>query len=370
MPAISVLVKPSSSSCNLRCKYCFYHDVASNRDVQNFGMMDLDTLEIIIKRVLDIGEHFVSFMFQGGEPTLVGLDFFRKLVVLQNKYNIKNIKIMNSIQTNGLLIDEEWAKFLMDNNFLVGLSLDGAKDIHDLNRIDLRGKGSHKEVEKTVRLLNRFKVEYNILCVVTNNVARHTEKVYKYYSKKGFNYLQFIPCLDELDEKTIKNPYSLSPEMYGNFLKRLFDLWYQDYLNENRISIRMFDNIISVLRGYVPESCDMRGSCSPNIVIESNGSVYPCDFYVIDKWKLGNIKDDNILDIYSQKRVLEFLEVSKDISNRCSVCEYFFVCKGGCRRHYEPIGVNREDKNYFCNAYKEFYEYSLPRFYHIIRTQS
>jgi uncharacterized protein len=224
MPPVSVLIKPASSSCNLKCRYCFYYDVAENRDKKNYGIMSCDTLELLIKRVFEYAENFVAFAFQGGEPTMAGLDFYRKVVELQRQYNVKKIRINNAIQTNGMIIDEEWAKFLGENNFLVGLSLDGAKDIHDMNRVDARGIGSHSRIEKTVEFFNKHKVEYNILCVVTKSVSRHIEKIYNYYMKKGFQYLQFIPCLDELGVEPGNNPYSITPESYEVFLKKLFDL--------------------------------------------------------------------------------------------------------------------------------------------------
>ncbi len=370
MPPINVLIKPASSSCNLKCKYCFYYDVAENRDKQNYGIMTCDTLEALVKRVFEYAEHFAGFAFQGGEPTIAGLNFYRKLIELQRKYNVKKIKVNNAIQTNGIIIDDEWAEFLAENNFLVGLSLDGPKDIHDLNRVDSKGIGSHSRIEKTVELFNKYKVEYNILCVVTKAVSRHIEKVYNYYIKKGFQYLQFIPCLDELGKEPGNNPYSLIPESYEHSLKKLFDLWYRDFKLERRISIRMFDNIVQMLMGYPPESCDMKGCCSANATVEADGSVYPCDFYVINEWKLGDIFKNSMEDMLQGETARAFVEVSKGVPEECRQCEYISVCRGGCRRHYEPISENSLDSNYFCSTYKGFYKYTLPRFYEIERIVS
>lgn len=367
MPPINILIKPASSACNLHCSYCFYHDVAENRNQSSYGRMTEATLETIVKKTLEFGESQVGFAFQGGEPTLVGLGFYQKLLEFQKKYNLKKAKISNAIQTNGILIDEEWAVFLSENDFLVGLSLDGPKDIHDLNRIDIQGKGSFNRIQKTIELFNKHKVEYNILCVVTKLVARHIEKVYNFYAKKGFNYLQFIPCLDGLGEQPGLNSYSLTPEIYVNFLKRLFDLWFHDFINGKRISIRMFDNLLQVLMGYHPESCDMKGHCSTNIVIEADGSMYPCDFYVLDKWKTGNILNDNYEEIFQRETGKEFVNVSLDITEQCRLCEWFSICRGGCRRNYEPIIDSETGGNYFCSAYKEFYQYTLPRFREVVR---
>jgi len=166
MKAISVLIKPASGNCNLRCKYCFYNSIIRSRETENYGMMDLNTLEILVKKVFESADIACTFAFQGGEPTLVGLDFYKTLIELQKKYNTKNIQVNNALQTNGIVIDENWAKFLNKNNFLVGLSLDGPKDIHDTNRIDMNKKGSFNIVMNTVRLFNKHGVEYNILFVI------------------------------------------------------------------------------------------------------------------------------------------------------------------------------------------------------------
>jgi uncharacterized protein len=362
MPPVSILIKPVSSSCNLQCKYCFYHDVAENRDIKNYGVMDHETLETLVRKTLEYGEYSVSFAFQGGEPTLAGLDFYREFITLQKKYNTKKLKICNVLQTNGTLIDEEWAAFLRENDFLVGLSLDGPQDIHDINRIGINGEGSYSRVEKAVKLLNKYEVKYNILCVVSSLVARHIEKIYSFLRKKGFLYLQFIPCLDELGKKPGQNSYSLTPKLYEDFLKRLFDLWYYDFCSDKPVSIRMFDNIVDMLLGAPPESCDMKGSCAANFVVEADGSIYPCDFYVLNQWKMGDIFKNDFQDMLQGKKAKKFLEISKKLTMNCKQCRVYFICRGGCRRHYEPIDGNNGGKNYFCDTYKAFYQYSLPKF--------
>lgn len=367
MPPINILIKPVSSSCNLKCKYCFYNDIADKRSIRNYGIMQYNTLETLVRRTFEYGEKSVGFAFQGGEPTLVGIEFYKRLIELQKKYNTNNLIVYNSIQTNGFEINEEWAVFLSENNFLVGLSLDGPKSIHDLNRVDLKGNGSHNKIEKTINLFNRHGVQYNILCVVTKAICRHIEKIYNYYIKKGIQYLQFIPCLDQLDKEPVINPYSLSSENYEGFLIKLFDLWYRDFIYGKRISIRMFDNIVQRLLGYETESCDMNGRCSANIVVESDGSVYPCDFYVLDQWRIGDINSNTFSSMLRCNKALEFVEESVEITAKCKGCMFYFVCRGGCKRHYEPIGIEKTGSNFLCEAYKRFYEYSLPRFYEIAK---
>ncbi|SHE52218.1 anaerobic sulfatase maturase [Alkalibacter saccharofermentans] len=365
MPAITMLIKPASSSCNLRCKYCFYYDTAENRDIANYGIMKEDTLEAIVKKAFEYGEYHVGFAFQGGEPTLAGLDFFKTFIKLQNQYNTNGIKVQNSLQTNGVAIDENWAKFLSENRFLVGLSLDGPKDIHDLNRIDVKGTGSFRDVMRAARIMDKYKVEYNILTVVTKPVARHVQKVYGFFAKEGFHYMQFIPCLDHMFGEHGTNPYSLTPKMYGEFLIKLFDLWYKDFKNGRMVSIRMFDNILQILSGHRAESCDMNGICSVNTVIEADGSIYPCDFYVLDDYRMGNIKEDTLDSVLSSEIGKNFVEKSISIRKECDGCEFFSICRGGCQRHYDTTKEIRT--NYFCASYKMFYGYSLPKFQEVLR---
>jgi len=361
MPPLSLLIKPASSLCNLRCKYCFYHSVAANREIEFYGIMSSETLEIIVKKTLEFSDDFCTIAFQGGEPTLAGLDFFRKFTELQMKYNIKNVKINNTIQTNGIVIDDEWAKFLAENKFLVGISLDGPKEIHDANRCDAFSKGSFGKVMKTIALFEKYKVDYNILCVVNSYTARYINKVYNFYKKENFRFLQFIPCLDPLHEKPGDNEYSLSVERFTYFLKTLFDLWYEDAIRGNRISIRYFDNLVRMIMGYSPEVCGMSGFCSCQFVMEADGGVYPCDFYVVDEWRLGNIKEMGFRELKRSERTILFEEGSRHIDPGCHGCDWLQICRGGCRRLRESINGNKLVQNYFCKSYKEFYGSSFKR---------
>jgi len=331
-------------------------------------MMSLATLEEIVKKTLLFADQFCNFAFQGGEPTLIGLDFFRTLITLQEKYNVKKVKISNSIQTNGTLIDEAWAEFLHEHNFLVGLSLDGNKDTHDLMRFDANAAGTFQKVMKTVNLFDQYKVEYNILFVVNATVARYTTKIYHFFKKQKFQYLQFIPCLDPLDETSGGQAHSLTPERFEYFLKTIFDLWYEDVKAGNLISIRYFDNILSMMLGYPPESCGMSGVCSCQFVIEADGGVYPCDFYVSDEWLLGNILEMDYFDLKHSPTCVRFEEVSKHIDPICKTCNWGYFCRGGCRRDREPFMDGQPGLNIFCTAFAHFFDYAIPRFEEIART--
>jgi len=358
MPPINYLIKPVSSNCNLTCKYCFYHSIAENREVASYGIMNEDTLEEIVRRGLEYADVMCGFAFQGGEPTLAGLNFFGKVIELQQKYNKKNLNIINSIQTNGMLIDEKWAEFLYNNNFLVGLSLDGPKEVHNLNRVDSKSNGTFNQVMKTIELFNKYKVEYNILCVVTNNSARFANRIYSFFKENGFKYIQYISCLDPLNEVPGKHTYSLKPRDLEKFLKITFDRWYEDCMNGEFISIRYFDNFIAMLLGQGPEACNMTGQCTINCIIESDGGVYPCDFYVIDKWHLGNIKEKKIEDMVSSDVAKEFIQQSLYLPLECKDCKWYGLCRGGCRRERESIENVKVGLNYYCSAYKGFFDYA------------
>ena len=211
----------------MRCHYCFYRDEQQNRSTSEDCMMTLQTAETLIRRCfaeLDQGG-FVSFAFQGGEPTLAGLDFFRFFTQTVRKYNQKRVTVQYAIQTNGLAVAEEWARFFREENFLVGISLDGTPDVHDALRPDASGDGTWTRVMQTIKLLEQYHIECNLLCVVTKRLAKKAERVYKSMKATGVRYLQFIPCLDPLGEQRGIENYSLSPELYAQFLCALFDAW-------------------------------------------------------------------------------------------------------------------------------------------------
>jgi len=361
LPPLSMLIKPASGNCNLRCRYCFYHSVAEKRQTKSYGMMSFDTLEIIVKKALEYADQICSFAFQGGEPTFIGLDFYKKLIELEKNIIQKIITINNAIQTNGTLLDEEWAQFLSSNNFLVGISLDGPKDMHDENRYDANGKGSFIRVMHTIDLFNKYKVEYNILFVVTSNTTRHINKIYNFYKKNGFKYLQFIPCIDPFGEEPGQYEYSLTPERFGIFLKSLFDLWYNDIMKGDIVSIRYFDNLVGMLMGYPPEECGMKGECMCQFVTEADGGVYPCDFYVIDDWYLGDIKEIGFDELAGSDAALKFIESSRYVDPECRECKWANICRGGCRRYKEPFKDGKPALNFFCPSYKQLFEYAYGR---------
>ena len=363
MPAISMLIKPASSLCNLRCKYCFYHDEASKRLTRSYGIMNTETLENIVRRVFDAATGEVTFAFQGGEPTLAGIDYYRKLFGLCDKYNLKKIKVSYAIQTNGTLIadDERWAELFAEHDFLVGISVDGIRDLHDMNRVDANGDGTYKKILQAVSILRRHNVRFNILTVINSVTARNISKIYKYYKSQNWRYMQFIECLDPIDEVPFGNENSLTPERYLQYLKTLFDLWYHDMMAGDYISIRQFDNYLNVFAGYQPESCGMLGMCTIQYVTEADGSVFPCDFYVLDDYKIGNINDTGFKELFESGTAQNFIKESCTHSEKCKKCKWYRVCRTGCKR-YKNMG-----EYIYCEAIYEFFEYSSEKFFRLIK---
>ncbi len=364
MPPVNLLVKPASSLCNMRCRYCFYADVAQNRAVPSYGIMSPETQEALVAAAFAYAEGSCGFAFQGGEPTLAGLSYFERLIALEEQYNTKHLPVYNSIQTNGYVMDETWAAFLAKHRFLVGLSMDGPKDLHDACRLDAAGKGTHSRVMRAARLLEKHKVPFNILCVVNNAIARHAEQVFRFFQKNGLRYLQFIPCLDAFDQ-TDTHPYSLTAERYAHFLKTTFDLYYDSYCKGQYVSIRTFDNYVGMLLGQPPESCGMSGVCSCYFVAEGDGSIYPCDFYVLDEYRLGNITEMSFADMLQSPNAERFVEESRQVHEDCQNCRWMSLCRGGCRRNREPMVAGKLAKNQFCKAFQAFFEYAYDRLCHM-----
>ena len=368
MRNLSLLIKPASSNCNMRCQYCFYADIVGMRTVKNHGVMSLDTLEIIVRKALSVDTKYCLFGFQGGEPALAGLDFYKKLIELVKKYNHNKVQVKYTLQTNGLLIDSEWSKFFQENKFLVGLSIDAEKQFHDGLRSDSTGKGTHNRGMNAARLLVKHQVDFNILSVVTRQLASHPDKAYRFYKQNGFRYIQFIPCLNGLQDKPGENIYSLDAKIYGAFLCRIFDLWYADFIKGEYISIRSFDNYIRMLKGQAPENCAMNGFCTAYALIEADGGVYPCDFYAIDEYFLGNIKTHGFDEMLGGERAKIFISPSLYQDPVCGECAYYPICRGGCRREREPAVNGRLLLNCYCEAYKQFFKHALFRMKVIAQT--
>lgn len=356
---MNLLVKPASGQCNLRCPYCFYCAEAEIRQTESYGMMSTETMQKMFDYALAKEKEDLVIAFQGGEPTLRGLDFFRDCVAYVKEKAVPGLRVSFALQTNGTLINEKWCKFFRDNNFLIGLSLDGTRKYQDLFRVDAKGEGSFSKVFATAEMLSRYGVEFNILTVVTRQVAENIGKIYPFFVRKGFKFQQYIPCLDPFGEDE-EYPWSLNEKVFGDFLCELFDMWYQDLKSGRYISIRYFDNLILMLRGLRPESCGMEGFCTVQNVIEADGSIYPCDFYCLDEYKIGHVSD-KYQDVEKKRDEIHFLQDSLSVPETCKKCQFYPICRSGCRRQRDRDAVSDLAENRFCGAYKKFFAYSISR---------
>jgi uncharacterized protein len=366
---LNVMLKPVSGSCDLRCEYCFYRDEMEKRGKDSFGFMGENTLKDVIRKVLEESDTSCVIGFQGGEPTLRGIDFFCKAVEYQRLYNRKGLAVCNIIQTNGYGLTEEFLDFFAENHFLVGVSLDGDSYMHDSFRKGRDGQGTYEKVLHNIRKIQERSMEYNILTVVNKKTAKHAARIYREYKKLGFQYLQFIPCLNPLGEEDRQYPFGLTPQAYGKFLKELFDVWYQDRKSGGGLSIQLFDNYRMILRGECPEMCGMSGGCDRQYIIEADGQTYPCDFYVLDGYQLGEFACTSIDELEERRKSIQFRELSRKLPEKCAGCEYISLCQGGCRRYREPweSGRSRYHLNRFCEEYKDFFAYTLDRLVELSR---
>ena len=366
VPNFNVMMKPASGMCNLRCKYCFYTDEMENRETPNLGLMSEETLKNVLTKVLAETTSICTIAFQGGEPTIAGLDFFKKAVAYAKELNVNHCKVDFALQTNGTLLTQEWCQFFAENRFLVGVSLDGVKDTHDRNRLDAEDKGTYQRVTRALQMLESAGCDFNILTVVTKDTARNFRKIYGFYERNGWEYQQYIPCLDPLGEERGQYPWSLTPDKMGEYLKSAFDCWYQDLVAGKKKYHRYFDNLLLMLDGQMPEACGMAGFCGMQYVVEADGSTFPCDFYMMDEYCIGNFNTDSIEEMNQKRREIGFIQASLTPDPECLSCPYKDLCRGGCRRDrdYFEKGIG---KNYFCPAYKEFFAYALPRLQHAYR---
>lgn len=319
-----------------------------------FGIMEKSTADELIKKAFEYtcGAN-VAFAFQGGEPTLAGLDFFRHFVEKVNELNTKKSKVFYSIQTNGTLLTGEWASFFSENSFLVGLSLDGDMDGNKFRKKP-SGQNSFYKILSAAKLLEDHNVDFNILTVLTGHCADRGEEVYRFFRSKGFRYIQFIPCLRPFGSDE-KSELYMTWEQYADFLIRVFNLYVKDYVRHNYISIRQFDNWVRLYLGQPVEQCGILGHCTHQYVCEANGNIYPCDFYCTDEYLLGNITSSDFLTMEKSAVAKDFIRESLRVPERCKTCKVYGLCRGGgCKRTQLS-----ED---YCKAYKKFFTACLPLF--------
>lgn len=355
---LGVMFKTVSESCNLACDYCYYS--RTKGDPSHARAIDLPLLEQFMGDYMVHAHGNASLAWQGGEPLLAGLPFFERVVALEAQYAPNNTVISNAIQTNGILINDRWAEFFHTYHFLVGVSLDGPEAIHDVRRMDRHGRGSFRRVMRGIEYLRSHGVEFNILTVIHSGNVHQAAALFEFYQAHGLNWVQFIPAMTfEAQNPGQPGRYEISAEDYGKFLCETFDHWYNG--GHPTLSVRFFDNVLSRYVGLEPEQCTLAELCPPTLVIEQNGDVYPCDFYLGAPWRLGNIRDDSLETLLQSVAYRKFLRLKPSLASSCRTCRWRPVCQGGCPRNRgtDPSQIGGID--YFCESYQEFFAYANSR---------
>ena len=375
--ACHVMAKPSGAVCNIDCKYCFYLEKEKLYPEKGKNWrMDDETLDLYVRQYIeaqDVPE--VSFAWQGGEPTLMGVGFYRKAVALQKEYaNGKHIT--NAFQTNGVLLDDEWGVFLGENQFLVGLSVDGPEEMHDRFRVDKGGKPTFAKVMAGLDALKRHNVEFNTLTVLQRNNAEHPKEVYAFLKGIGSHFMQFIPIVERIadapgdDLLELVNPafdgrarvsnWSVGSAQYGRFLCGVFDEWVR--ADVGQYFVQIVDISLGAWMGQEPSLCIFSQTCGRAMIIEHNGDLYSCDHFVYPEHNLGNVRETSIREMTQSPQQVKFGNDKRDALPRfCQACDYRFACNGGCpKQRFSKTPDGEDGLNYLCKGYKMFFSHVDP----------
>jgi uncharacterized protein len=374
--AFHIMTKPHGSVCNLNCTYCYYLEkkklyAGASEMKMNEALLETFTRQYIESQ--DIPE--ITFTWQGGEPTLMGIDFYRKAMAYQQQY--RNGKtIHNAFQTNGTLLNDDWGRFLHDNQFLVGISVDGPREIHDAHRLNVAGKPSFDQVMQGIDLLKKHKVEFNTLSVVHNDNASFPFEIYRFLKSIGSGFIQFIPIVERLRRSaaetelqlvgpeeysdTAVTEWSVRPDAYGTFLITIFDEWVRH--DVGKTFVQMFDVTLANWVGQPGGLCVFSETCGNAMVLEHNGDLYTCDHYVYPQHRLGNIRSATIRQMAQSAQQFKFgNDKLTKLPVYCIQCDYRFACHGECPKHrFEFAPDGQRGLNYLCPAYKMFFSYVHP----------
>ncbi len=353
MKALTFLMKPASSACNMRCGYCFYADVSAHRANRCLPIMTENTLTQLLENIrasLSSGDA-VCFVFQGGEPTLAGLPFYRRFFSITAAWE-HELRVSYAFQTNGLLLDDDWCRLLRRPNLLMGVSLDLPFAAHDALRRDASGNGTSERVRQAIALLHHHGMPFNVLSTLTKEAAAQPEIVWKALRTLDIPYIQFTPCIGALDGSP--SPHQLTPEGFASFYKVIFYLWASSLGGRKPCSVKLFDDLIELLVTGRTSACGLDGRCLPQLVVEADGSVYPCDFYCTDDFRSGNLLTDSLESLLAEPSVSKRLQ--RVLPSMCGKCAYWRLCGGGCPRMRDTMCIRRED---FC-GYADFLHETLP----------
>ena len=381
-PAFQILAKPTGAVCNLDCKYCFFLSKEMLYPGSRFRMAD-ELLEDYIRQYIEAQAiPQVTVSWQGGEPTLMGLDFFRRSVAYVEKYKKPNMQVDYTIQTNGTTLDDAWGRFFRKHNFLVGISIDGPREMHDAYRVDKGGKGSLKRVLDGLDILKKHKVDFNILCTVHAANADHPVEVYRYFRDElAAQFIQFIPIVERASEETLSTANegwgerpggdrplyiqegslvterTVGSEQYGRFLSGVFDEWVRhDVAN---VYVQHFDVALGAWAGEPAAVCIFAPTCGTALAIEHNGDLYSCDHFVEPDYFLGNIQETEMIELVASEKQRQFgRDKAEKLPAYCRECAVKFACEGGCpKNRFIETPDGEPGLNYLCAGYKTFFEH-------------
>ncbi|MEY4767667.1 MAG: hypothetical protein RL637_306 [Pseudomonadota bacterium] len=359
----SIVLKPIGAFCNLRCHYCFYLDKQHlYPGSPSHHRMKEPTLIAMIEQMFDCSPN-PTFVWQGGEPTVIGLDFFQQAIEIQKHY-AKGRRFFNSLQTHGMLLNSDWVEFLQKENFLVGLSLDGPEFIHDHYRVDTAGKGTFQTVYQNALLMQQAKVEFNVLATISDYAVQFPQQIYQFFADNHFLFMQFSPVV-ELDPNSPQQAaaYTVDPIEYGKFLYQVFESWEKDFdysRLKQKTSIRWFDSVLQTYVGITPDHCIFHKTCNDYLVLEHNGDIFSCDFFVEMDRKLGNIHQISLSQAFKSPQHIAFGLEKAHLNQECRECEWLKQCYGGCikDRLRDP---KDQGHNHFCESYRYFFRHAHPK---------
>lgn len=366
----SAMVKPAGALCNLACSYCYYLDKAELYD--RIKPMDGPLLEKYISQYIAADRSpVVTFSWHGGEPLMAGLDFYEEAMRLQRKYS-DGRPIENNIQTNGTLMDEKWCEFFRRNNFLVGISIDGPQELHDAHRRTRSGAPTFDKVRGAVAMMAESGVEYNTLSTVSRLSEGRGAEVYSFLKSIGSRYMQFLPIVEYTDHDRIVHPgkaaattasqgeWSVSGAGYGQFMNDIFDRWVT--ADVGSYFVQMFDATLAQWMGMPPSLCSLAETCGDCLVVEHNGDVYSCDHFVYPEFRLGNINDSTLAQIYKSKEQFRFGLLKRNgLPRQCLGCKYYAICRGGCPKHrFDTAASGEKGLSALCGGYTAFFRHTEP----------
>jgi len=359
-PAFHVMVKPAGPLCNLACEYCYYLSKANLYPGADFRMSGPMLEDFTRQYIAGQQVPAVTFNWQGGEPLLRGLDFFQQAVALQQRYRRPGMHIINALQSNGVLLDEAWCRFFKERDFLIGISLDGPRALHNAYRRDKRGEGTFDRVMAGLALLKQHNVAFNILTTVHAANAPHPLAVYRFLRDEAeAHFIQFIPIVQRDNETGFQEGEavtgrSVTAPQYGDFLRAIFDTWVR--CDIARVSVQLFDVAVAAWAGQRPGLCMFEETCGTALVLEHNGDLYACDHFVEPLHRLGNIRETPLVDMVGSAQQRAFGQAKRDLPAQCQACEVRFVCNGGCLKNRLRSPASGEPPlNVLCEGYKAFF---------------